>query len=345
MYINKNFNFRGLMEFAGRHLIWLALWSGIAVFMYKYLHIKWVAIPLSSVAIVGTAVAFYIGFKNNQAYDRLWEARKIWGSIVNGSRAWGANLRAYVGNQFRKEALSEPEINDIVKTLVYRHIAWLYELRSELLAPTSWEHINQSVQIAKLTRRRIQNHGIGLLEGEYDENQLSIHLQAGEYDDLIKCTNIATQIIDRQSQQLKQLRAQDLIDDFRQIELQKILNDFFEQQGKAERIKKFPLPRQYGSASLLFLSIFIFLLPFGLVAEFDRLGAYGTWLAVPVITLIGWLFVMMELVGDYSENPFEGLPNDIPMLSLCRTIEIDLKEMIKDQDIPLPIKPKKGVLM
>ena len=51
-----------------------------------------------------------------------------------------------------------------------------------------------------------------------------------------------------------------------------------------------------------------------------------------------------ELVGDYSENPFDGLGNDIPMLSICRTVEIDLKEMI-GEEIPDAIAPVDGVLM
>ena len=54
---------------------------------------------------------------------------------------------------------------------------------------------------------------------------------------------------------------------------------------------------------------------------------------------------MMELVGDYTENPFEGLGNDIPMLALCRTIEIDLKEMLKEDEIPTALEAKRGVLM
>ena len=54
---------------------------------------------------------------------------------------------------------------------------------------------------------------------------------------------------------------------------------------------------------------------------------------------------MMELVGDYSENPFEGLGNDIPMLSLCRVIEIDLREMLGETDLPKPVEAVNGVLM
>jgi len=62
---------------------------------------------------------------------------------------------------------------------------------------------------------------------------------------------------------------------------------------------------------------------------------WGAWLSIPFTVIVGWVFLMMELVGDYSENPFEGLGNDIPMLALCRTIEIDLKEMLGETDLPL----------
>lgn len=82
-----------------------------------------------------------------------------------------------------------------------------------------------------------------------------------------------------------------------------------------------------------------------MVTEFAKIGEYGAWLSVPFAVLIGWVYLMMELVGDYSENPFEGLGNDIPMLSLCRTIEIDLLEMLGEEDLPPPLEVKNGVLM
>ncbi len=83
-----------------------------------------------------------------------------------------------------------------------------------------------------------------------------------------------------------------------------------------------------------------------MVSEFHMIGGHwGIWLSVPFTVIIGWVYIMMELVGDYSENPFEGLPNDIPMLSLCRTIEIDLLEMLDEEDLPPPIEAKKGILM
>jgi len=129
------------------------------------------------------------------------------------------------------------------------------------------------------------------------------------------------------------------------MELQKLFNDFYTHQGKAERIKKFPLPRQYASVSFIFVGLFIFLLPFGMVSEFHKLGEWAMWFSIPFTVIIGWVYIMMELVGDYSENPFEGLGNDIPMLSLCRIIEIDLREMLGETDLPPGIEPINGILM
>lgn len=69
------------------------------------------------------------------------------------------------------------------------------------------------------------------------------------------------------------------------------------------------------------------------------------WMSIPFMVLVGWIYVVMEIVGDYSENPFQGMANDIPMLSLCRTIEIDLLQMLGEEDLPPAIEAKKGILM
>lgn len=87
------------------------------------------------------------------------------------------------------------------------------------------------------------------------------------------------------------------------------------------------------------------MLPLGIVAEFAKLGPAGVWLMIPFGSIVGWIYVLMELIGDYSENPFEGLSTDIPMLSICRTIEIDLLQMLNETDLPKPIQPIHNVLM
>jgi putative membrane protein len=257
---------------------------------------------------------------------------------------WGSSVRAYVSNQFAEDDLSVKELQEMHKRMIYRHIGWLYSLRSQLLLPTSWEHVTQGRMMKKRTEQTMKVYGVGLFNDHVTKEELPQCLPAEEIDRLVNARNTATQIIDQQAQDLKELRSRDLIDDFRHMELQKVLNDFYTHQGKAERIKKFPLPRQYASMSFMFVGIFIFLLPFGLVTEFHDISAWGAWLSIPFTIIVGWVFLMMELIGDYSENPFEGLGNDIPMLALCRTIEIDLKEMLGDE-LPPAIEPVNNVLM
>lgn len=346
MYVKKNFGLKSILIFSGGHMLWIAVWATLVASVYQFTSLKaWLVIPWLPLSVIGTAVAFYVGFKNNSAYDRLWEARKIWGAIINGSRTWGATTKSYVSNIFRSENLSEEELNRYRTKLIYRHIGWLYTLRNQLLISTQWEHINQGKHVGGIAKKRMANYGVGLHGDDVTEIQLRKFLPTDEYDRLINYKNTATQIIDQQSQDLNQLRKDDIIDDFRHMELQKLLADFYTFQGQCERIKKFPLPRQYGSMSFVFVGIFIFLLPLGMVSEFAKLGEFGVWLSIPFTVLVGWIYVMMELVGDYSENPFEGLGNDIPMLSLCRTIEIDLLEMLGETDLPEPIKPINDVLM
>jgi putative membrane protein len=129
------------------------------------------------------------------------------------------------------------------------------------------------------------------------------------------------------------------------MEMENILRSFYTLQGKNERIKKFPLPRQYANMSRYFVGIFILFLPFSMIPELMKVGELGLLISIPVTALIGWIYVMMEIVADYTENPFQGMANDIPMLSLCRVIEIDLKEMLGETDLPPSIQAKEGILM
>lgn len=326
MIITKGIKLSNLIKWTAPHIIWLSLLMCTMALLYDYKIINF-HIPWLPVSVIGTALAFFVGFKNNQAYDRMWEARKIWGGIVNDSRAWGMMVNAYISNLFREEKLEDAELQEIKKRLTYRHIAWLYAHRSQLLVATPWEHISQKGHIGKTADYYQKKYGIGLFADEKSRTELIQFLSDEEYKKLITYANTATQIINTQSQDLAMLREEKIIDDFRHMELENILRSFFELQGKNERIKKFPLPRQYANISRYFIGIFITLLPFSMIPELIKFGELGLWLSIPVTVLIGWVYVMMEIVGDYTENPFQGMANDIPMMSLCRTIEIDLREM------------------
>lgn len=344
MIVTKGIKFSNLVKWTGLHFVGLLLlMAGIAALYY--FNILTVSIPWLAVSIIGTAVAFYVGFKNNQAYDRMWEARKIWGGIVNDSRAWGMMVDSYISNLFRDSDISEAEIKQIKKRLIYRHIAWLYAHRSQLLIATPWEHISQGGATTKIYKRTQKELGIGLLDDEITRTELNTFLPEDEHDRLIGNQNTATQIINEQSRDLAKLREENLLDDFRLTQMEDLLRTFYALQGKNERIKKFPLPRQYAYMSRLFVAIFILLLPFSMIPELMKLGEWGLWLSIPISGLIGWVYIMMELIGDITENPFQGLPNDIPMMSLCRVIEIDLREMLGETELPPKVEAKKGILM
>jgi putative membrane protein len=292
--------------------------------------------PFLPLSTIGIAVAFYLGFKNNQAYDRFWEARKIWGGIVNYSRTWGNQVLSYVTLLHAKHTISDKALNEIRRTLLYRQIAWINALRLQLRKPSSFS-INYSKSVSKLYK--------GNPQGEDWKNDVAPFVQADEVEFLKKRKNPATQIIRLQSEQLKQCLESGLIEDFRHIDLMATLEEFYNLQGKSERIKSTPFPRQYAYFGSLFVWIFLILLPFGLVGQFAEMGHTFLWLNIPFYVLIAWIFMTMELVGDNSEDPFENFVNDVPLTAICRTIEIDLRDMLGEKDLPERIKDDDGVLM
>ena len=80
----------------------------------------------------------------------------------------------------------------------------------------------------------------------------------------------------------------------------------------------------------------------GLFAEMKH---HLSWLMIPFYIIISWIFLTMEQVGDSSEDPFENFINDVPMNAICRTIEIDLLQMLGETDLPEKVQPVDGVLM
>jgi putative membrane protein len=82
-----------------------------------------------------------------------------------------------------------------------------------------------------------------------------------------------------------------------------------------------------------------------MLEEFEEMGEFFIWATIPFSILISWVFYAIERIGGATENPFEGGVNDIPLTAICRTIEIDLRDMLDETDIPEPIKPIDDILM
>ncbi len=341
MYVYRNIKLGTVFTFAWKNLLIFTIWGGLITWLQHYFehHGQSLAIPFLPISTIGIAVAFYLGFKNNQSYDRFWEARKIWGGIVNYSRTWGNQVLSYVTDRHLKDPnIDQNAIKQTQKRLVYRHIGWMNALRLQLRKPAS-HSIDFSKSVAK-------KHYKGRPGGEDWIKDVAPFVSCNaEKDELMGYKNTATQLIRLQGEDLKELERLGLIEDFRHMDMMSSLEEFYNLQGKCERIKNTPLPRQYSYFSHLFVWIFIIMMPFGLVGEFLSLGHSMIWLTIPCYVLISWIFITMENIGDNSEDPFENFINDVPMTALCRTIEIDLREMLGEKDLPPKIEAVNGVLM
>jgi len=325
----------------------------IPVVLYEVFELKWLHLPWLPIALIGTAVAFVVGFQNNASYDRIWEARKIWGGIVNTSRSWGIMVNDFITNDFAEKKASKEEIEQIKKELIYRHIAWMTSLRYAMRASKPWEHF------LKFKTNKIWSEMAGIHEFKYTLNEaLKPYVSKQEHDYILSKTNKATHTISLQSKQLKNIRKRGLIEDFRHMEMENMLVELFGLQGKSERIKNFPYPRQFATLNHYFVWIFLLLLPFGIMHEFDAIGTnlivdypvigkYFVWLSIPFSVIVSWVFHTMERIGRTGENPFEGTANDVPITTMSRGIEIDLREMLDEpsETIPKPIEPKFDIEM
>lgn len=310
MYVQKHIHWRVIWDYSWKDLLIFFVYDlGLAV-LHGPLKMTWLDVPWQLVSILGVAVSFYVGFKNSSSYNRFNEARQLWGGIVNRSRSWAMLVLA--NTQPARTALT-PEQASAQRRLVKRQIAWTNALRLHL-------------------RRQPQR---------WDE-EVAPFLDRAESDYLRAMANPPAQLLLLQTQALRD--AGHLFDPLQHRTLVEDLREMTNLQGGCERIKNTPFPRQYAFSSIVFVWLFVALLPLGVQGEFEKLGHGHYWLTVPFSMLVSWVFVTIELVGHISENPFENKMNDVPMTALCRTIEIDLRQMLGETNLPVPMQPHNGVL-
>ncbi|MCE7042784.1 bestrophin family protein [Dyadobacter sp. CY312] len=334
MNISSHYKLGVFLVWTRRSIYALVLLAAVPTALYQVLGWKWIAIPWVPIALVGTAASFIAGFKNTQTYNRTWEARQIWGAIINSSRAWGIMARDFVAG------VAEEEEQILHRQLVYRHFAWLTALRFQMRDPRSWEHIRTkpyNVEFKKYYRVPEWESDLG--------EELEPYLTEKECSAVLKAKNRATQIIALQSAQLKALKQSGQLETFPYMQMANLLKELYEHQGKSERIKNFPYPRQFASINLFFIRLLVILMPFGMLNEFAKLGDHGVWLTIPFSVIVGWVFTSLEQVGESTENPFEGGANDVPITSMCRTIESDLREILGESDLPPAIVAENDILM
>lgn len=347
MYVDEHFDLKILLFFAWRNLVQATVVSGIVYCGYEWLGLRFLSVPFVPVATIGTAVAFYVGFKNNSSYERLWEARRIWGAITNVSRAFSATMLEIAGNN------TAP-----ARELVYRQIAWANALRLQLRRQPIWHRMTKSesrLSLEYIEQVEGTDEHVGAAakrEATFDKEMRQILTQfvpPKEYEALVPLIaskgNIANHLLRQQADCLTKAKRNGVLDGWEHAELLRHVTECFAQQGACERIKSFPFPRQYAYFSGVFVKIFIFLVPFGLVSEMAKLGRGASWLVIPFSVLIAWVFYTMEQVGDASEDPFENAINDVPLNTICRNIEVDLRDLLAETNLPPRLQPKDGFLL
>jgi putative membrane protein len=325
--LTKSLPIKAIAQFSIIPILIGGAWSLLVVLGFVYLDFKWLAIPFLPISLLGIAVSFYVGFKNNAANERQNEARKNWGGITNDTRSLIAMLNTYL-----------PENEIAMKTkILKRHIAWLYAHKSFLRHKRmDWEHNLKLNEVYREQFRQDFN-----INTEFEQD-VSKYISNEEIKEVESYPNMASKILFNQSKMLKKLRSENFIEDFRLFELQNHITKLYEHQGRNERIKTFPIPRQFANYATLFIIVFAFLLPLGLINETQKINV---WLTIPFSMLVTWVFHQMDLVGDYSEHPFEGLLSDTPMTAITRNLEIEILQSLGETNLPKPITAKNGILM
>ncbi|MFT6883175.1 MAG: putative membrane protein [Marinoscillum sp.] len=335
MYVRRNIRFKVIWRFTWRNLVYFTVWASFVTWLFGYFDQNGtnIGIPFLPLSTMGIAVAFYLGFKNSQSYDRFWEGRKIWGGIVNVSRHWANQVLSYVTSP--DDAITAEQLDLIKRRLILRQLSWINTLRIQLRKTTIFDRKNLTYV-----------PDFGLVNDQECEDCIAYFLQSGEYLKVKDQANAATHILHLQGEDLAALNSKKYFNDFRHMDMMKSIERLYDYQGMCERIKNTPFPRQYAYFSSVFVWIFVLLVPFGLIELFHSMEGDSTaWLNVPFSVLVSWVFVTMESIGDNSEDPFENYVNDVPMSAICRTIEIDLLQMLKEPNIPPKMEPFGDVLL
>jgi putative membrane protein len=149
---------------------------------------------------------------------------------------------------------------------------------------------------------------------------------------------------------LNQLFHENRISEYSMLMLSTPLEDLTRLQGGLMRIKNYPYARNFYSVAVFLVVIFAALVPFGIypyardLGSAAAIGQWTAWLNVPFSAVVGWVFVSLEKVGENSSNPFEGSSNDVPISSIARRIEIEMRNMLGEDADLAPIEAKHSIL-
>ncbi|SHL73854.1 bestrophin family protein [Flavobacterium saccharophilum] len=252
--------------------------------------------PIAVPAFIGTAISVILSFKLSQSYDRWWEARKIWGSIVNDSRSFVLQLQSFVSKESHHE----------IRQIAFRHIAWCYSLGQNL-------------------------RGLDAIENLQD------FISNEDLEEIAKQSNKPLALLQLNTLQILELKEKRSLSIFSQIQINNTLVNFSNAMGMAERIKSTIFPVTYR----IFLHFFIYIFIVTLSIALRDIKSY---FEIPLLLTISTMFFLLEKSATHMQDPFRNRPTDTPMTAIARTIEINIKELLKESEIPKPQQPEKFYL-
>jgi len=222
MIVDATPRLRVIVAEVWKPLLLLAIWDVIVTVLYYVLPFRAPSLPLT---LFGSALALFLGFRDNSAYQRWWEGRVLWGAMINASRSLARAARNF---------LPDDDALDMKRTIVLRQVAYVNALRCQL-------------------RRQ-----------PVDAEVLRF-LSRGEADFALARANTANGIVDGTGRRIDLARRNGWIDTIQQAQMERVLIDISNAQGGMERLKNTPLPNQYRFFPTLFTHLFCVLLPIGLV--------------------------------------------------------------------------------
>jgi putative membrane protein len=199
------------------------------------------------------------------------------------------------------------EVRERHRDLVYHVIAWVHALR----------------------------HG---LRRQDKLEELASLLPKAEYEALRLETNRPNAIISHVSLMLRQDVERGWLDKLHHITIENELTALINAQGGCERIKSTPIPYVYTVLLHQLVAVYCFALPFGLVHSIGDLTPF-------VVLLVAYAFFSLDAVGDELEDPFGEDPNDLPLATISRMIEVNLRERLREEEKPSLLKPVKNTLL
>jgi putative membrane protein len=317
MIIRNNIPLSWLLFYNWKSLLILNSVAVVAVLLKKEFGIV-LNIPTTVVTILSAALSIYLGFRSNNAYDRWWEARTIWGAVINYSRSWSRQVQTFI---HPNNLINQEQTDKFKQELIYRHIAFVNALRVFLRG-------GQSVAHEQTKELFTTSNTIADIEPFISE---------AEFELVKKADNPPNMLLDIQGRKLEWALREGLISDYRLVHLDQTLVEFNNVQGRSERIKNTAFPRSYSYFQRVFVWTHGLILPFAYVK-------FLNWSAVPVAFLLNYVFLAIDFVGSRTEDPFENRYDDVPLTAICKTIERNLKESLGEKELPEKEKLIEGIL-